>query len=129
MILEYVDDLINSNIEQKPSFYDKHKGKLAGLVGVGLGAGAYHLLNHQHHQLPTPVESSETFATKAGQTIKRAWSDLNRPLTAADMSQSDRLGKISQLEQHKSLYGDSMTNSEYTNLNGRLDELRKYSNR
>lgn len=135
IILEYVDDLIqNSNQQQEPSFYEKHKGKILGTLGLAAGAGAYHFLGHHntpHVDTPSaPVQSEpDSIAHKLKVSASKAWSDFNRPIHPSEMTQAHRLSQISQLEQHKSMHSDDMTNQEYENLNRKVDELKKYSNR
>jgi hypothetical protein len=134
LLLEYVDDLLNNSYQQQPpSFYEKHKGKLMGAVGIGLGAGAYHLLGHHAQTTPPapPVEHIEPESTlhKIKTAVRKGWDDYNRPIHPSEMTQSHRLSQISQLEQHKAMHSDNMTNKEYTDLNRHIDELKKYSER
>jgi hypothetical protein len=131
LLLEYVDDLLNNSYQQPPSFYERHKGKIMGAIGVGLGAGAYHLLGHHKPVYTPPPEhiEPETSLHKIKTALTKGWDDYNRPVHPSEMTQGHRLSQISQLEQHKTMHGDSLTNQEYENLNRHIDELKKYSNR
>jgi hypothetical protein len=141
MILEYVENVINSaNQERDNSFYSRHKNKIIGAVGAGVGAAGAYLL-HKHFNQAAPTSIPETSPppsvldnikspfTKVSHSIQRGLSEMSRPVHTSELSQIDRLSKISNLEQYKSLHGHELNTYEYDNLKRQLAELHKYSDK
>jgi len=135
MILEYVDNLISNNTyEKKPSFIEKHGNKILGAASVGAGlAGAYYLNKALNNNLPAPSSTPSipinepSLLRKVTNKISNTVSDLTRPKHISELSQTDRLSRISNLEQYKAMSGDSLNNQQFDSLNKELADLHRYS--
>jgi len=132
IILEYVENLINSanNPPYKQSFFEKHKGKIATIAGIGTGLVGTYLFNKynnpQTSHEATSIDEPSTL-TKMVHSIKNKWDDVNRPRHISELTQGQRLDEISRLEQHKALHGNDLSNLEYDSINKRLKDLHRYS--
>lgn len=135
VILEYVENLIGSTNNSPPykqSFFEKHKGKLAAVAGVGAGLAGAYLMNKYHNNshppTPEPTSTNEpSTLTKIVHSVKNKWDDVNRPRHISELTQGQRVDEISRLEQHKALHGNEMSNLEYDSINKKLEDLHRYS--